>query len=174
MEELVKRAKNGDDTAFDELILSIKKELYLIAKTKLNNDDDIADCISETILITYKNIKKLKRNEFFKTWIIRILINECNKFYKKNAKKSISIDDNDLENYLVSEENFDNNLSFDIVIKDLEPDEKLILTLFYCSGYTTKEISKIIKKNENTIRSKISRAKNKLKKKYEVHEGGEQ
>lgn len=147
--------------------------MYLIAKTKLSNDDDIADCISEAILISYKNIKKLKHNEFFKTWIIRILINECNKFYKKNRKKNISIEDNNLENYLVFEEEFENNLSFDVVITDLDEDEKLILTLYYCSNYTTKEISKILKKNENTIRSKISRAKNKLKKKYEVYGGGD-
>ena len=173
MDELIRKAKDGDDEAFDELILSIRKELYLIAKTKLSNDDDIADSISETILICYKNIKKLKHDEYFKTWIIRILINECKKTYKRNKKRNLSIEDNDLENYIVSEEKFENNLSFDIVIKDLNDEEKLILTLFYCSEYTTKEISKILNKNENTIRSKISRAKNKLRRKYETYEGGD-
>ena len=49
MEELVKRAKNNDEKAFDELIELIKNELYLIAKTKLKSDDDIADAIQETI-----------------------------------------------------------------------------------------------------------------------------
>ena len=174
MEELVKKAKKGDDKAFDELIMNIRKELYLIAKSKIQNDDDIADCISETILICYKNIKKLKHNEFFKTWVIRILINECNKLYKKNKKKHISIEENNLENYLISEDDFEKKLSFDIVIKDLDVDEKLILTLYYCSDYTTKEISKILKKNENTIRSKMLRAKNKLKRKYEILERGDQ
>lgn len=167
MEELVEKAKNGNEDAFDDLILNMKNELYLIAKSKLNNEDDIADAFQETILNCYKNIKKLKHNEYFKTWVIRILINECNKIYKKNRKKYVSIEDNNLDSYLVTEENFENKLSFDIIIKDLEDDEKLILTLFYCSEYTTKEISQIIKKNESTIRSKISRGKNKLRRKYE-------
>ena len=54
-----------------------------------------------------------------------------------------------------------------MLIRNLEADEKLILTLYYCSGYTTKEISKILKKKESTIRSKISRSKQKLKKQFE-------
>ena len=66
MEELVERAKNKDKTAFSELIVKVKKELYLIAKTKLNNEEDIADAIQETLLISYKNFKKLRKNEIFK------------------------------------------------------------------------------------------------------------
>ena len=45
MEELVKRAKNNDEEAFDEIILSIEKEMYLIAKARLNSDDDIAGTV---------------------------------------------------------------------------------------------------------------------------------
>lgn len=164
MEELVKRAKNNDEKAFDELIELIKNELYLIAKTKLKIDDDIADAIQETILKCYQNIHKLRDIKLFKTWTIRILINECNKIYRKKEKYKISIEDNEIEKYIKSEENYDENIEFSILIRKLETEEKLILTLYYYSGYTTKEISQILRKNENTIRSKMSRAKDKLKK----------
>ena len=164
MEELVKRANNNDEKAFDELIELIKNELYLIAKTKLKIDDDIADAIQETILKCYQNIHKLRDIKLFKTWTIRILINECNKIYRKKEKYKISIEDNEIEKYIKSEENYDENIEFSILIRKLETEEKLILTLYYYSGYTTKEISQILRKNENTIRSKMSRAKDKLKK----------
>lgn len=164
MEELVKRAKNNDEKAFDELTELIKNELYLIAKTKLKSDDDIADAIQETILKCYQNIHKLRDIKLFKTWTIRILINECNKIYRKKEKYKISIEDNEIEKYIKSEENYDENIEFSILIRKLETEEKLILTLYYYSGYTTKEISQILRKNENTIRSKMSRAKDKLKK----------
>ena len=164
MEELVARVKKGDETAFDELIMQVKQQLYLIAKTQLKEDDDIADAIQNTIILCYKNIKKLKDNMFFKTWIIKILLNECKKIYKKNKNKDyISLDEKNIE--IKSEENFDKNIGFDILIKNLENEEQLLLTLYYCSQYTTKEISKILKIKENTIRSKISRAKTKLKNK---------
>lgn len=164
MEELVKRAKNNDEKAFDELIELIKNELYLIAKTKLKSNDDIADAIQETILKCYQNIHKLRDIKLFKTWTIRILINECNKIYRKKEKYKISIEDNEIEKYIKSEENYDENIEFSMLIRKLETEEKLILTLYYYSGYTTKEISQILRKNENTIRSKMSRAKDKLKK----------
>ena len=166
MEDLVIRAKNGDETAFDELIMQIKQQLYLIARTQLKDEDDIADAIQDTIIMCYKNIKKLKDNMLFKTWIIKILLNECRKIYKKNKNRDyISLDEKSME--ISSEENFDKNIGFDVLIKDLEDEEQLLLTLYYCSRYTTKEISEILKIKESTIRSKISRTKTKLKKQIE-------
>ncbi|MCI8291398.1 MAG: RNA polymerase sigma factor [Clostridia bacterium] len=167
MEELVEKAKNRIDGAFDELILLIEKEMYLIAKSRLKNDDDIADAIQETILICFKNIRKLKNNNFFKTWSIRILINECNKIYKKKKREMISLDEKEIE---ITDENYDDsNLSFQILIENLKEEEKTILTMYYCFQYTTKEISNILNINENTVKSKIVRAKEKLKNKF----GGE-
>ena len=75
----MQKAKEGDKDAFSEIILEIKKELYYLSKAKLNSEDDIAYCIQDTIIISYQNIKKLKENSYFKTWIIKILINKCNK-----------------------------------------------------------------------------------------------
>ena len=165
MEELVARAKKKDEKAFDELILSVKKEMYLIAKAKLKNEEDIADALQETIYYSYKNLKKLKNNKLFKTWLIRILINECNKFY--NHKNNVSFEETEVENYIGLEDNSFSNIGFDILIRNLKEDEKIIMTLYYYSQYSTKEISKILKIKEGTIRSKLSRAKNKLKKQCE-------
>lgn len=167
MEELVKKAKKNDENAFNELILLTQKEMYLIAKTKLKDEDDIADAIQETILSCYKNLRKLRDNKLFKTWLIKILINECNKIYKKRKKQNVSYEEKEVENYFVLEDDSFDNISFDILIRNLNEEEKLILTLYYYSGYSTKEISKIIKINESTIRSKIARAKNKLRNQYE-------
>ena len=169
MEELVERAKNKDKTAFSELIIKVKKELYLIAKTKLNNEEDIADAIQETLLISYKNLKKLRKNEIFKTWIIRTLINECNKTYKRKSKHIISYEEKSLENYVANNKN-DEQIDFDYLIKPLNDEEKIILTLFYRSKYSIKEISEILKINENTLKSKMARARNKIRKMLEENE----
>ena len=90
MEELIQKAKNGDKEAFTTIMLSLEKDLYKIAKTRLKNDDDIYDAIQETIIEAFKSIKKLKNTEAFKTWIIRILINKTNDiFRRKKHKKEI-------------------------------------------------------------------------------------
>ena len=166
MEELVNEAKNGNDEAFNNLIFTYKREIYLIARSKLSNEDDIADCIQETILKSYKNINKLNDVKVFKYWLIKILINECNNIYKKREKNVVSLEENDIENFVYQDLDED-NIRFENLIDGLSKEEKLILTLFYVSGYNTKEIGKILKKNSNTIRTKMMRAKEKLRRKYE-------
>ena len=87
MEELIQKAKNGDKEAFTTIMLSLEKDLYKIAKTRLKNDDDIYDAIQETIIEAFKSIKKLKNTEAFKTWIIRILINKTNDIFRRKKTK---------------------------------------------------------------------------------------
>ena len=155
--------------AFSELIIAIEKELYLIAKTRLRNDDDIGDAIQETIYKSYKNLRKLRDNSIFKTWIIRILINECNNIYKKRNKYAISYEDKEMENYIASNDET-GNMEFEILIKNLSSEEKLLLTLYYCSKYTIQEISSITKIKENTIKGKLARARNKIRNQLEEGE----
>ena len=89
MEELVQRAKDGDKEAFTELVLRLENNMYKIAKIRLDNESNVEDAVQETILEAFKSIKKLKQNEYFKTWIVRILINKCNKIYKKKQERTM-------------------------------------------------------------------------------------
>lgn len=86
MEEIIEKVKKGDNQAFTVLITNMQSELYKIAKLRLKSDDDINEAVQETIIKAYSSIKKLKNNQYFKTWIIKILINECNSIYQKNKK----------------------------------------------------------------------------------------
>ena len=96
MNELVEKAKLGDKKSFTDLMILIKQDLYKLSKIKLSNNDDIADAIQNTMLIAFVSIKSLKNNEYFKTWIIRILINECNKIYRqKKHTNYISLSDSE-------------------------------------------------------------------------------
>ena len=88
MEELINRSLQGDQDAYIELIESIQIEMYKIATSQLNNIDDVNDAIQETIIHSYNKLDTLKNINYFKTWIIRILINECNIIHR-NRKKTI-------------------------------------------------------------------------------------
>lgn len=164
MEELVEKAKNNDSEAFTHLILTIERDLYCIARSRIDNENDIDDIMQETMITAYLNIKRLKNKSFFKTWIIRILINNCNKFYRR--KKYKSLNENEIINSVGSLEIDLSNIEFENFINFLNEDERTILTLYYYLDYTTKEISEILGKKECTICSKISRAKAKIKERY--------
>ena len=89
MEELILKAQKGDKEAFTEIILAFENDLYKIAKTRIINEADIEDAIQETMIETYKSIKKLKEPKKLKKWLIKILINKCNRIYKRKYKKDV-------------------------------------------------------------------------------------
>lgn len=172
MQELILKAQKGDKEAFTQIIVSIKNDLYKIAKMKTTNEEDIQDIIQETMIDSYKHLKKLKEPTKFKAWIIKILINNCNKYYKREARQNEVYDRYDIEFYKDNiKYNEDKNivedtLDFYEMIKELKYDDRIIIVLYYGEKYTTKEISKILTVNENTIKTRLTRAKEKIKKSY--------
>ena len=164
--ELITYAQKGNMEAFSSLIMNFEQDLYRIASIRLKSADDIDDAIQMTIEKALKNIKKLKEPQYIKTWIIRILINNCNdicKRKKKNIEYNETIESN-VKNY---NEEIEAKLDFYILIKSLNDKEKIAMTLYYSENLTTKKISKILKEPESTIRNRISRAVKKLRDRYE-------
>ena len=74
MDELILMAQAGDEEAFANMILYIKDDLYKIAKTRIANETDIEDAIQETMIETYKSIKRLKDPNKFKKFITKSII----------------------------------------------------------------------------------------------------
>ena len=168
MEDLIKKAKSGDKLAFTELMLQMQDELYKIAKIRLKNDDDVFDVIQDTMLSAYKSLKKLKHNEYFKTWIIKILINECNKIYKmEKYKREDSYET--VGSTLVSPDKTEEIINFKFLCDNLNKEDGTIILLYYMEKYTDKEIGEILNMKENTVRTKRNRIKNKIKKFYEEY-----
>lgn len=78
MEILVRKAMKGDADAFAELIRANMQSMYKTAWVYLGNEHDIADAMQEAVLACYEKIGTLKNTKYFRTWLIRILINKCN------------------------------------------------------------------------------------------------
>jgi len=166
--ELVERAINGEEKAFTELILSYKQDLYKIALTRLDSEDDIEEAIQETMISAYRNMKSLKDMQKFKKWVIKILINKCNEIYRKKIFSLVPFEE--IDNYKTIENansEIETKLDFYSIINSLSKKERTIIVLYYSEKYTTKEIAEILGKNENTIKTILRRAKIKLKDKYQ-------
>ena len=168
MEKLILEAQKGDQEAFTELILNINDDLYKIAKTRIHIESDIEDAIQETMLEVYKSIKKLKDPNLFKKWVIKILINKCNRIYRRKYKKDISLDEYNFNNDIECNNctKIEDNLNFYLLIKNLKYEERIVLILYYMEEYSVKEIKSILGINENTINTHLHRARQKIKKNY--------
>lgn len=167
----IKKAQNGDKQAFCRAIENVERKLYIIARSRLTNTEDIKDAMQDAIMYAYINIKKLKEVEKFNAWIVKILINSCNKIYNQKKINIFSYSEFD-ENKFKYESDFidlENNMNFFNIIDFLDVQEKTLITMYYLDEYTTKEISEILDINESTLRSKLSSIRNKIK----IHLGKE-
>lgn len=139
---------------------------------RLFSEDDINEAVQNTIVNSFISIKSLRNEKFFKTWIIRILINECNHIYR-SKKENIFEEYNEASIKEISKDYINDtiqNIDFFELVKNLNYEERTIITLFYSEDLSTKEISKIMNIPRSTVSTKLSRARNKLKK---ILEGGE-
>lgn len=159
--EKVEKARNGNVDEIGNLLMENMKSMYRVAFSILKTEEEISDAISNTTVIVFEKIHTLKNAEFFKTWLIRILINECNKIHRQN-KKIIY-----LENYnqtdLVYNDKYD-DFGVRQAIKKLDEDLKTMVILYYFEDFNIKEISEIQKLPEGTVKSRLSRSKKKIRK----------
>ena len=155
---LVKRAQREDVGAFVELMEKYKTALYKVAKSYLGSEDDIADGMQDTVLAAYEHIKELKNASYFKTWLTRILINQCKDFLRQQKKYVVS--DKIAETPYEMPEN---NREFYELIKELPEDYRMIFLLYYGEGFKTNEIAQILDVNENTVKSRLRRGRDRLK-----------
>ena len=144
---------------FVELLEKNKISLYRIGKSILKNDTEVEDAIGEAILKAYKNKNRLKNIESFKPLIIKILVNECYRIIKKSNRLELV---DDLEKLNIT--SWDNtHIELKEVVNTLGYKFASVITLFYYEDMSIKEISKILKISEGTVKSRLSRAKGKLK-----------
>ena len=165
----VRKAKYGDKEAFCNLIRINKVAIYRIAKSILIKEEDIEDAVSEAILKAYKNIKTLKNDDFFKTWLIRIVINESNNLYKKRQRE-IAFEKDHFSKIKVNDTYKD--LTLHNAINSLDDDLRTITILFYFEDLKYKDIAKAMGVDvtgmsqdgikEGTVKSRLSRAKERL------------
>ena len=161
MIELVEKAQKGDQIAFSNLIEKVKYKLYKTGMAILKNDDDTCDAIQETLIKAYKNIKTLNNNEYFTTWIVRILINQCYDIIRKNDK-IISMNEKLQTNQNTYYELYSQESSLEYVLNMLDKDLKIVTVLYYYDDLSVTTISEILNIPEGTVKSRLSRAREKI------------
>ncbi|WDM23961.1 sigma-70 family RNA polymerase sigma factor [Paenibacillus polymyxa] len=159
--DLTKKAElaiHGDKEAFVNVIRAVQQSLYVVARSIVKNDEDCADAIQETIVKAFSNVHRLKEPAYFKTWIIRILINECNRIIRK--KKRVYPVPYDLRK--TSYKGDYEQIELFEVIDGLDEQLQTTVTLFYIEDLSVKEISKVLSVSEGTVKSRLYRARQQL------------
>ena len=155
--DLIKRAKNGDTEAFDLLMRPQLQRMYRIAISMLENEEDAADAIQETVLKCWQKVGQLKNEEYFQTWLTRILINQC-KDILKARKKYVLVEEMPEIEY---EDQYETD-DWKTILSNLEEKYRIVMELYYVEGFSTKEIAKLLHIKEVNVRSRMSRGRKQL------------
>lgn len=163
LKELVTAAQNHDDDAFGQLYTSYYKSLYRTAYYLLGNAADAEDTVMDTVTDAYTGIGKLRVAEAFEGWIYKILYNKARrKRGIKVYKATVELPET-LEGSSLSAESIGDNADLMRALDTLSEQERSIVVLSVCEGYTSAEIGQIMALNANTVRSKQMRALAKMR-----------
>lgn len=157
-------SKINKDNKFTQLVQKNKLKFYKTAKAILKNDDDVYDAIQNALMSMYQNFNNLKKQKYFATWGVRIVINKCYDLLRKNKKIELY----DKLEECVTEDNY--NLDYNGInklVNGLDKNLYLIVILYYYDDFSIKEIAEILEMPEGTIKSKLSKARSTLRKNLE-------
>jgi RNA polymerase sigma-70 factor (ECF subfamily) len=162
MNLLIRKARRRDKAAFQQLMEEQGKPMYRVAKAILKNDEDVADAMQETALACWEKIDTLKKDRYFQTWLMRILINNCNAIYRQRSR---IISDEVLPEE-ISVDNGYANVEWEFFLNSLEEKYRILIILYYVQGFKTKEIASILELNESTVRARLAAARKKAAMQY--------
>ncbi len=170
VEQLVKRAVNGDKDAFCALVVKYQHAVYGLAFHYLKNFADAEDMAQEVFLEAYRRLGTLRHPHKFAFWLNGITVNLC-KMWLRRQRGTVSIDEirhttRDFRSPAPDEAYEQHELSERVMeaIAQLPEPNRIVLTLQYIDGLSYEEISDFLDVPIGTVRSRLHRAKQTLKK----------
>jgi len=168
----IERFKKGDLGAFEELVLKYQDRIYNLCRHMLGNAHDAEDAAQDTFIKAYQNLKDFRPEASFYTWLYRIAVNTCldfkkrpfweSLFTKSEGKTSIDEPASDWPSPEKLYESKQIGLALQSSIRKL-PSKLRTIILSEIDGLSYNEIADILEISIGTVKSRISRAKEELK-----------
>jgi len=180
---LVERCRRGDSTAMERLILKYQNRIYNVILKICANPDDAAELTQETFVKVIENIDRFESKSSFYTWAFRIAVNLALNYCQRNAKlglRSLDADDYEyntnatqaLKEFLSDDSSPDpamvaqNKELCEITIQSLmklDDAQRTVIILRDIEGMNYAQIADVLQINLGTVRSRLSRARNRLR-----------
>ena len=144
---------------FVKLAMQYQDMVFRLAFSYLKSATDADDVVQEVLLRLYQSSRVFESEEHIRYWIVRVTINECKKIWRSPWRKT-----EDLESYantLPFESQKDSDLFCTIMMMDRK--YRTVLFLYYYEGYSIADISKLLRVPTGTVGTRLSRARNILK-----------
>ncbi len=152
-----------DKQKFDELYQKYAGMIFRTAYNFLLNKEDAEDVVQEVFIKYFTHDKSFNDDIHEKAWMLRVTANLCKNILRSKARKNLQLDEsikiinNDFENSI------NQHLDMEKSMAELTANQRIAVHLYYYEQISIKDIAKIMKTNENTVKSHLLRAKAKMK-----------
>ena len=178
--ELIKRTLEGDSQAFTAIVEKYQEQIHALAWQKIGDFHIAQEITQDTFITAYQKLATLTHHNRFAGWLYVITSNKCNMWHRKKKPKLQSLEETDpmeLEEVYYSdyvsqqrEEAANQNRRAIVrkLLNKLRESERTVVTMHYLAGLTCEEISKFLGVSTNTVKSRLHRARERLKKEEAV------
>lgn len=143
-----------DKEEFTRAVLEYESTLYRVAKSMLGSEADCADAAQNALLRAWEKQHTLRDTAYFKTWLARILINECRAMLRQRAR-FVPLEEEAAEGEIAPER--DSGLYEAVMGLDVK--YRVPFVLYYIEGFRTREIASMLKLPEGTVKTRLRRAR---------------
>ena len=148
-----------DRTEYIRRVRACERRLYRVARTMLSSEADCEDAVQEALLRAWAKLDTLRDAAYFETWLIRILINQCKSYYRRCSRAETGLTEDipcpeTLESPLLE------------ALKTLPRRSGIAVELHYIEGYSIRECAKILGVPEGTVKWRLSRGRELLRRAY--------
>jgi RNA polymerase sigma-70 factor (ECF subfamily) len=173
---LIKQAKDGDVNAYNTLVLHYQNTVYNVAYRILGDPDSAADASQDAFISAYKALGRF-RGGSFKSWMMRIVTNACYDELRRRKRRPQSsldeiTDENESSSLLISDKSPQPEeqqgraelvLAIESCLERLPDEQRVAAVLCDVEGYDYKEIADMMSVSLGTVKSRLSRARAKLR-----------
>jgi RNA polymerase sigma-70 factor (ECF subfamily) len=173
---LVRRAQSGDETAFRELVEKYQSKVFSIIHGIVRHRNDVEDIAQQVFAKVFFSIRNFDFRSSLITWIYKITVNECFDYLRKKKVRKLVYESDLSEDEVRRVENTEPSVDRapsadstlarrDYVLKlmaRVSEEERALLMLKEVEGYSVEELADMMSMNENTIKVKLFRARQKL------------
>ena len=173
--ELIQRTLAGDDNAFSELVKKYQKQVHALAWRKISNFHSAEDITQDTFLTAYQRLHSMKEPHRFAGWLYVIANRRCLAWFRKKRLRTQVLEKIDTpvtnkdaySQHITEEQAKTAGMAQQEVVKkllaELKESDRTVITLHYFGEMTCEQMSEFLGVSANTIKSRLRRARNRLK-----------
>src|SRR5579863_4608390 len=174
--ELVRRAQQDDQAAFEELVRRHQHRVFAVAGGVLRRREDVEDIAQQVFVKAYFSIKRFDQRAAFSTWLYKITVNECWDLLRKKKVRPLvyeaDLSEEQARQVVTSEER--GSTAPDIserlaaqqrverLLEGLDERDRLMLVLKEVEGFSIEEIAEVLHLNSNTVKVRLFRARRRV------------